>query len=152
MIWHRQIVSRGVETARKLREQLALRKLQILFVDSDVNTYEKMQLALGEDFTLQHLPSVAGAVEHLRQCLPDILISEVAVGQEDGLDLCRYIRSTPSLAHLPILLLTSRSTLADKVAGFSAGADDYVVKPFDVHHLRARIRLLARIKRLEQHL
>jgi DNA-binding response OmpR family regulator len=47
------------------------------------------------------------------------------------------------------MLLTSCATLQDKVAGFQAGADDYVVKPFDTHHLMARIRLLARIKRLQ---
>jgi DNA-binding response OmpR family regulator len=52
---------------------------------------------------------------------------------------------------MPVMLLTSCAALEDKVAGFQAGADDYVVKPFDAHHLIARIRLLARIKRLEQH-
>jgi DNA-binding response OmpR family regulator len=52
---------------------------------------------------------------------------------------------------MPIMLLTSCATLQDKVAGFQAGADDYVVKPFDAQHLMARIRLLARIKRLERH-
>jgi DNA-binding response OmpR family regulator len=48
------------------------------------------------------------------------------------------------------MLLTSLTTLQDKVAGFDAGADDYVVKPFDARHLMARIRLLSRIKRLEK--
>jgi DNA-binding response OmpR family regulator len=50
------------------------------------------------------------------------------------------------------MLLTSRSTLQDKIAGFDAGIDDYVVKPFDAYHLRARIKLLSRIKRLERRL
>ncbi len=81
--------------------------------------------------------------------LPDVLICEILLGQENGLDLCRSIRSTPSLCHLPIMLLTSLTTIQDKVAGFEAGADDYVVKPFDARHLVARIRLLSRIKRLE---
>ena len=48
------------------------------------------------------------------------------------------------------MLLTSLTTFQDKVAGFDAGADDYVIKPFDTRHLIARIRLLSRIKRLEQ--
>ena len=81
--------------------------------------------------------------------LPDVLICEILLGQENGLDLCRSIRSTPSLRHLPIMLLTSLTTIQDKVAGFEAGADDYVVKPFDARHLVARICLLSRIKRLE---
>ena len=57
---------------------------------------------------------------------------------------------TPSLAQLPIMLLTSLTTLQDKIAGFDAGADDYVVEPFDARHLMARVRLLARMKRLEK--
>ena len=79
-----------------------------------------------------------------------MVICEVLLGQESGLDLCRFIRSTPSLRHLPIMLLTSLTTLQDKIAGFDAGTDDYVVKPFDARHLMARIRLLARIKGLEK--
>jgi DNA-binding response OmpR family regulator len=49
------------------------------------------------------------------------------------------------------MLLTSLTTLQDKIAGFDAGVDDYIVKPFDARHLAARIRLLLRIKRLQQH-
>jgi DNA-binding response OmpR family regulator len=52
---------------------------------------------------------------------------------------------------MPFMFLTSRATLQDKIAGFQAGADDYIVKPFDAQRLIARIRLLARIKRLEQY-
>ena len=129
-----------------------MRKLNILFVDSDQHTHDKMQHALGDEFAVCCVVSVAEAIESLHACLPDILISEIIVGQESGLDLCRYVRSTNSLRQLPIMLLTSLATLQDKVAGFDAGTDDYVVKPFDARHLRARIKLLARIKRLERRL
>jgi DNA-binding response OmpR family regulator len=124
--------------------------LNILFIDSDPNAYEKMQQALGSGFVVRYVASVKDAKELISTSPPDIVICEVLVGQESGLDLCRYIRGIASLRHLPIMLLTSLTTLQDKVAGFSAGADDYVVKPFDALHLQARIRLLARIKRLEQ--
>jgi DNA-binding response OmpR family regulator len=110
-----------------------------------------MRYSLGNGFSVRCVGSVAEAKSSLTIYPPDILISEVVVGQESGLDLCRYIRSNPAQHHLPIMLLTSQATLQDKVAGFDAGTDDYVVKPFDVHHLMARIRLLSRIKRLEQH-
>jgi len=109
-----------------------------------------MQQALANEFVVESVASVKEAMNGLAICLPDILISEVVVGQESGLDLCRYVRHISAFSHLPIMLLTSLTTLSDKVAGFDAGADDYVVKPFDVQHLHARIRLLARIKRLEQ--
>jgi DNA-binding response OmpR family regulator len=127
-----------------------LHTLKILFVDSDPYTHEKIQQALEDEFVVSCVVSVVEAKKSLHAYLPDILISEIIVGQESGLDLCYYVRSTDALRHLPIMLLTSLATLQDKVAGFEAGTDDYVVKPFDAHHLRARIKLLARIKRLER--
>ena len=109
-----------------------------------------MRYALGNDFSVQCVGSIAEAKLCLATHTPDVLISEVMVGQESGLDLCRALRGDPAQRHLPIMLLTSLATLHDKVAGFDAGADDYVVEPFDVRHLIARIRLLSRIKRMER--
>ncbi len=129
---------------------LKLQKLQILFVDSDVHAQEKVLQALENVFAVQCVASVTEAKDRLNMSpLPDILISEITVGQENGLDLCRYIRGRSFMQHVPVMLLTSLTTLQDKVAGFAAGADDYVVKPFDTYHLMARIKLLTRIKRLE---
>jgi DNA-binding response OmpR family regulator len=138
---------------RNGREQQALKKLQILFVDGDQNACDKVQVALGSGFSVACASSVDEARAVLNTSVPDVLISEIHLGfqQENGLDLCGYVRSVSSLRHLPVMLLTSLTTLQDKIAGFHAGADDYVVKPFDAHHLQARIRLLARIKRLERH-
>jgi DNA-binding response OmpR family regulator len=126
-----------------------LRSLDILFVDSDPRAREKMQQALEKSFVVHCVASVAEAKVSLKVFIPDILIIEVALDQENGLDLCRYVRSLSSFNSLPIMLLTSLTTFQDKVAGFNAGADDYVVKPFDAYHLKVRIRLLVRIKHLE---
>ncbi len=117
-----------------------MRRLHILLVDSDPNACDRMQQALGSGFLLQSVVSLMEARQYLTECLPDILICEVLLGQESGLDLCRFVRRSPSLLHLPIILLTTLTTLQDKVAGFDAGADDYIVKPFDARHLAARIR------------
>ena len=128
-----------------------MRRLHILLVDSDPNACGRMQQALGSGFLLQNVVSLMEARQYLAECPPDILICEVLLGQESSLDLCRFVRRSPSLLHLPIILLTNLTTLQDKVAGFDAGADDYIVKPFDARHLAARIRLLLRIKHLQQH-
>jgi DNA-binding response OmpR family regulator len=128
-----------------------LYKLHILFVDSDPITHERMQQVLGKDCILHGVRSVIEAKEFLHVSSSDMLISEVMLALESGLELCRYVRNIPMLDTMPVMLLTSCATLQDKVAGFQAGADDYVVKPFDAYHLIARIHLLARIKRLEQH-
>jgi len=132
-----------------VRDPQPLRRLHILLVDSDPIGRDRIEQALGNGFAVRCASSQAEAMDCLETNLPDVLICEILLGQENGLDLCRSIRSTPSLRHLPIMLLTSLTTIQDKVAGFEAGADDYVVKPFDARHLVARIRLLSRIKRLE---
>ena len=124
-------------------------KLHILFVDSDPVAHGRMQQVLGKDYILHSVFSVAEAKEFLHQSPSDMLISEVALGSESGLELCRYVRHTPVLDAVPVMFLTACAALEDKVAGFEAGADDYVVKPFDTQHFIARIRLLAHIKRLE---
>ena len=127
-----------------------LRRLHILLVDDDPGAYNRIQQAIGSDFYLYHAQSLVQARQHLKEYVPDIVICEVKLGKENGLELCRFIRNTPTLHHLPIMLLTSFTTLQDKITGFDAGADDYVVKPYDARHLMARIRLLTRMKYLEQ--
>lgn len=134
---------------RRVHGLLSLRNLYILFVDSEPIGRERMQQALGNGFVIQCASSLPDAWRCLEVQLPDVLICEVLLGEESGLELCRAVRRTESFSHLPVMLLTTLTTFQDKVAGFDAGADDYVVKPFDPRHLMARIRLLSRIKRME---
>ncbi len=125
--------------------------MRILLIDNDLRTYTRLLQTINGSFVIQHVFSVEEAKQVLDCELPDMVISEVHMGEsESGLVLCRYIRENARLRHVPVMLFTSLATTDDKVAGFEAGADDYVVKPFDSGHLIARIRLLMRIKHLER--
>ena len=130
--------------------QHPLRRLLVLIVENDGSSRERLKQALMGDYLIQCAATLSEAWTQLETHTPDILISELALGKESGLDLCRAIREHSSLQHLPIMLLTSLATIHDKVTGFEAGADDYIVKPWDTRQLLARIRLLARIKHLEE--
>jgi len=130
--------------------QRPLRRLQVLVVESDVSSCERIKQTLMSDYLIHCAATLSEAWTQLETHTPDILISELVVGKESGLELCRAVREHPSLQRLPIMLLTSLATIHDKVTGFEAGADDYLVKPCDTRQLLARIRLLARIKRLEE--
>lgn len=75
---------------------------------------------------------------------PDLIVLDVMLPRLDGLSLCRMIRREPTTSHIPIIMLTARSSEVDKIVGLESGADDYVVKPFGLGELLARIRAVMR--------
>ena len=80
---------------------------------------------------------------------PAVAILDWMMPNVDGLELCRRLRQDPGRAHMYIILLTSRDGRADVVTGLDAGADDYLVKPFDLEELRARVQVGVRMAALQ---
>jgi DNA-binding response OmpR family regulator len=75
---------------------------------------------------------------------PDLMILDLNLPVISGTEVCRLVRSRPATAHLPIIMLTARTTEGDRVAGLDLGADDYVTKPFSTRELAARVRAVLR--------
>lgn len=134
-----------------LRQQQATgRELRrALVADAHHLERERVLSALSEEYDVTFASGEDETVEAIQQAMPDLLIAEVELAQGNGFALCERVRALPHTERLPILLLTRRAAMPDKIAGFQAGADDYVVKPLDARLFHARIRLLCRIKRLE---
>jgi two-component system phosphate regulon response regulator PhoB len=84
------------------------------------------------------------ATAHLDATLPDLILLDWMLPGQSGLSLARRWRADVRTRHLPIIMLTARSEESDKVAGLDAGADDYLVKPFSINELQARIRAVLR--------
>ena len=101
-----------------------------------------------QGFNAKHAASGAAALEHLDNNENfDAIVLDVMLPGVDGLEVCKRIRSSHR-SNVPIIMLTARDTLKDKLAGFEHGADDYLVKPFDVEELVARVHaLIARSRR-----
>jgi DNA-binding response OmpR family regulator len=99
-------------------------------------------------FVMDHAADGANGLRMALDGTYDVIVLDLGLPKLDGLDLCRALRD----AHreTPVLMLTARDTLDDKLAGFARGADDYVVKPFAMKELEARIRALHRRGRLQQ--
>lgn len=95
-----------------------------------------------EGHAVDHASTVAGASDSLAINNYDLLVLDLGLPDGDGVDLCRSVRK--SGVGLPILMLTARDGLSDKVAGLDAGADDYLTKPFAYPELAARVRALLR--------
>lgn len=77
---------------------------------------------------------------------PDLIVSDVTMPNMNGYDLCRILKEDTTLCHIPVILLTSRTSLEDKIEGFEAGADDYVEKPFNARELLARVQNLLALR------
>ena len=104
----------------------------------------------GLQVVLEHDGS--SAWQYMMRERPPLVILDWMMPEIDGPELCRRIRSEPALAHAYVLMLTSRDTPGDRIAGLDAGADDYVVKPFDREELRARIQVGVRVARMQSEL
>jgi two-component system, OmpR family, response regulator MprA len=115
----------------------------ILVVDDDPPIRRMLVRTLdAEGFEARAAPDGGAALAAIEESAPDVLVLDVAMPGLDGLDVTRRVR-TKGLA-FPILLLTARDTVPERVAGLDAGADDYLVKPFAPEELLARIRALLR--------
>ncbi|MCC7007486.1 MAG: response regulator transcription factor [Acidobacteria bacterium] len=84
------------------------------------------------------------ALAHVRTQPPDLMILDLNLPVIDGTEVCRLVKTRPATAHVPIIMLTARSSEADQVAGLDLGADDYVTKPFSLRELAARVRAALR--------
>lgn len=76
--------------------------------------------------------------------LPDVILLDIMLPEEDGLQILKKLRSTPSAQHIPVMMLTAKGSEYDKVIGLDQGADDYLAKPFGMMELTARVRALLR--------
>jgi CheY-like chemotaxis protein/cellulose synthase/poly-beta-1,6-N-acetylglucosamine synthase-like glycosyltransferase len=85
------------------------------------------------------------ALERVAEALPDLIVSDVTMPEMDGLELLRHLRADPATGSVPVILLTAKDTLQDVVGGLELGADDYLVKPFRMAELLARVH--AKIER-----
>jgi two-component system response regulator MprA len=120
MGWVRILI---VDDDRALRD--ALRRALVLA------GYETLPVANGED-----------AIAEATMSAPDAIVLDIGLPDIDGLEVCRRLRDAGN--RVPVLMLTARDAVADRIDGLDAGADDYLVKPFDVGELQARLRALLR--------
>lgn len=117
--------------------------MQILLVEDDLSLANGLQQALNkEGLMVNHVTRGKEAIHTVKTLSPDILILDLGLPDMDGLDVIKALRKQNLL--IPILVLTARSSVADKVSGLDLGADDYLAKPFELSELLARIRVLER--------
>jgi two-component system response regulator MprA len=117
--------------------------MSILVVDDDRGLRDVLRRSLqlaGYDVRLAE--SGSEALAQVSAAEPDAVVLDIGLPDFDGLEVCRLLRREGN--RVPVLMLTARDAVADRIEGLDAGADDYLVKPFDVDELKARLRALLR--------
>ena len=117
--------------------------MMVLVVDDERSVRDALSRALrSEGYDVQLAASGGDALGLLSEASPDVIVLDIGMPGLDGLETCRLIRAKGD--GVPILMLTARSGVSDRVDGLDAGADDYLVKPFALEELLARLRALLR--------
>ena len=117
--------------------------MRLLVVDDDRGLRDVLRRALtlsGYEVVLAE--NGADALSEVTTAIPDAVVLDVGLPDIDGLEVCRLLRREGN--RVPVLMLTARDAVSDRIDGLDAGADDYLVKPFDIDELKARLRALLR--------
>ena len=120
----------------------------VLIVDDDYGGRETLQSVLeGEGYQLETAENGMQAIDKARTLLPDVILLDVMMPGMDGYEVCKRIRSNPSLAEIHIIMLTALDDRQSMLSGLESGADDFITKPYDRYELRARLLGVTRLNR-----
>jgi DNA-binding response OmpR family regulator len=115
---------------------------KIVLIEDDADLYNLVQYNLDkEGFRVIGSQTGKGALDLCRREHPDLVILDIMLPDSDGLEICKGIRSNSDLANTPVIFLTARASETDRIVGLELGANDYIVKPFFVRELIARVKI-----------
>jgi signal transduction histidine kinase/DNA-binding response OmpR family regulator len=115
-------------------------KASILFIEDNDDMRRFFHLNMQDDFLVMEAENGGKGLSLAREHIPDIIISDIMMPGMDGVEVVRSLKSDRRTCHIPVILLTAKSGKDDKVNALKTGADDYIIKPFDIHELKYRIR------------
>ncbi len=114
---------------------------KIMVVDDEASIVSLIEENLQmEGYETRHAYSGEEALEIMRHDQPDLVLLDVMMPGMDGYEVCRQMQADPQLNHIPVVMLTARSSVPDRAMGYAKGADDYITKPFDADELLVRVR------------
>lgn len=134
-----------MQEPNSLKNQENQPALTVLVIDDQENIIEFIKLGLKyEGFLVESAPDGPLGLAAAQRINPDLIILDIMLPGMNGLDVCRNLRQNPTTRDIPILMLTAKDDVRDRIAGLDTGADDYLTKPFSFEELVARIRAILR--------
>ena len=111
-------------------------KKTVLIVEDDENIAQAEKLILQQHYTVHIAKDGAEGVEMAKKIVPDVVVLDIMMPKLSGIDVCRHIRKDPALCDVKVVMVTAKDQQIDELKGLDAGADDYIVKPFEPDELR----------------
>lgn len=115
---------------------------QILIVDDSADLRAHLIENLGERYLLYEAGNGKEGLNKSVEMVPDLIITDLAMPEMDGLEMCEKLKTDERTSHIPVIMLTSRTSVENRIEGFERGADDYISKPFNIQELVSRIKNL----------
>lgn len=125
---------------RMNEENKLAQRPKILIVDDDTQLACYLRSIFCEDYQVENKYSAEAALAVVEQVAPDIILSDVIMGEMSGYEFCRIMKSDVTFSHIPFILITAKSQVSEQVEGLDLGANAYVTKPFDPDYLKALVR------------
>ena len=108
-----------------------MRKMKILTVDDDPDILDVLDLSLSDHYQVFQAKDGKTGLELVLQKMPDLVICDYMMPVVNGRELCKTLKKDILLRHIPVIMLTGKGEVQDRISGIEAGADDYMIKPFD---------------------
>ena len=140
------------ETIRPVETSVHMGQPRILIADDEPDMLKYLKSQLSQKFQVIEAADGQQAVEKASQFLPDVIVCDMMMPEKNGLEVCRELRQRTSTRSIPILLLTARADEETKLAALSAGANDFITKPFSTTELSVRLKNLFDTYNLQQEL
>ncbi|NLR93442.1 hybrid sensor histidine kinase/response regulator transcription factor [Flammeovirga agarivorans] len=141
-----RILPKGIELPESLKDD-SLKELNVYYVEDNDDLRDFVHSSLSEYFNVKSFVNGRQCKEAVENEWPDLIISDILMPELNGLELCKGIKADIRTSHIPVILLTSRSSVDDQVSGFESGADAYISKPFDLKQLIATAQMLLKNRR-----
>ena len=135
----------GINDVRRRIEYLSDTRTKILVVDDEKDITDSLGISLeSEGYNVVKANTGHDAIEKARVEIPDLILLDIMLPDMNGYEICNKLRKDPLTKLIPIIMLTGRGGLNDKIEGLDLGADDYITKPFNIRELKARVRTVLR--------
>ena len=121
-----------------------MKRPKILTIDDDPDILDVLKLTLAEGYEVIQAGNGEAGLKMVQQKIPDLIICDYMMPVMNGPDFCRNVKKDILLSHIPVIMLTGKGEVRDRINGIEAGVDDYMIKPFSPDELLARIKMILR--------